>query len=75
MVVQSVYGPEVFPCSLKMKGVVHNHHMNKSDILQLNGFNGYNLYLSIHLTIQFFARHILVKKLSFAILTFPIHQK
>ena len=29
MVVQSVYGPEVFPCSLKMKGVVHNHHMNK----------------------------------------------
>ena len=32
MVVQSVYGPEVFPCSLKMKGVVHNHDMNKSDV-------------------------------------------
>ena len=35
MVVQSVYGPEVFPCSLKMKGVVHNHDMNKSDVQHL----------------------------------------
>ena len=78
MVVQSVYGPEVFPCSLKMKGVVHNHDMNKSDVvrwLNENGFTRYILYLSIYLTMKLFARHILVKKLNIAPITFPINQK
>ena len=33
MAVQSVYGPEVSPYSLKMKGIVHYHHMNNCTIL------------------------------------------